>query len=548
LDYEVIVIGSGFGGAITSCRLAEAGIEVCILERGRRYGMGDFPRRLSEFKEAFWDPRDGLYGMFDLRSFPTIDVLTCAGLGGGSLIYANVSMPMPEEWLDENWPSDIPYSELLARYQQVQDMMEVATYPIDREPYRNTLKTLAHQRATEATKGEFSLPKLAVNFNGPPGRQSLNKHGALQTSCILTGECCIGCNVHAKNTLDLNYLFVAEKHGADIKTNYEVKMIRPLEEGYEVEGRRLEDGKWVAFKLQCRYLVLSAGCLGSTELLLRYQRNSGRRLSPMLGRRFSGNGDFLSYIGGLKQRIEPTYGPVITSAAKYVHNDPRGPIKEGGFFIEDAGLPLILAYYLEGTIPNTGAFAEVAKTIFRYIGRKFGWVNEIRIGDDISRIVAAEKITENIHVLLGMGRDVPDGMMKLNDRGDLELNWKLRSSKPFFDHMVKVMGDMGKALGGKTEENLIWLLKKVITVHPLGGCVMGDRPDKGVVNSTGQVFNEDGMYVADGSIVPSSIGANPSLTIAALSERIAEGMVERLKQGAPRASNSTDKSPQETGG
>ncbi|MFQ5876050.1 MAG: GMC family oxidoreductase, partial [Dehalococcoidia bacterium] len=447
-------------------------------------------------------------------------------------IYANVSLPMPQEWLDESWPSDISYPELLDRYRQVQDMMEVSPYPLDREPYSGTLKTLAHQKAAADTGGDFSLPALAVNFNGPPGHQSQNKHGALQTSCVLCCECDVGCNVHAKNTLDLNYLFVAEKRGADVKPNHEVRMIRPLEEGYAVEGRRLENGQWVAFSLQSRYLVLAAGALGSTELLLRYQKGSGKQLSPMLGRRFSGNGDFLSFVRRAKQRIEPTYGPVITSASRYELPGPGGPSNQGGFFIEDAGFPTFLAYYLDGSIPNANTYVRLLKTVYRYVGRQFGWVKEIRVGDDISRIIESEKATQNIHVLLGMGRDVPDGVMTLNDQQELEVAWELRSSRPYFDRLVKTMEGMGKSLGGKTEKNIIWLLRKVITVHPLGGCVMGDSPSTGVVNSAGQVFNDEAMYVADGSIVPAPIGANPSLTIAALSERIAQGMVARLKQGS----------------
>ena len=530
LDYEAIVVGSGFGGAVTACRLAEAGVQVAVLERGRRYGMGDFPRRLSELRDSFWDPADGKYGLYDLQQFRNIDVLTSAGLGGGSLIYANVSLPMPEEWLDESWPGDISYAELSARYEQVQDMTEVAQYPIDRDPYRGTPKTVAHETATTAAGGEFFYPSLAVNFNGPPGQMAPNKHGAMQTSCTLVGECDFGCNVHAKNTLDLNYLFVAQKHGADIRTDHHVTAIRSVEDGYEVAGERLEQGEWEPFTLRSRYVVVAAGTLGSTRLLLRYQRDAGRALSPMLGHRFSGNGDFLSYVLGTRQRDEPTLGPVITSAGKFAGDDASG-----GFFVEDAGLPIFLAYYLEGSFQAATVPKRLAKAIFPYLFRygllKLGLLKERNTGDDVAKILSAFKTTENLHLLLGMGRDVPDGVMSLEDDGTLELDWELKSSRPYFDRMVQVMGDMGRGLGGKTQENPMWAwpFRKVVTVHPLGGCAMGEGPETGVVDSMGQVFGEDGLYVADGAIVPSPIGANPSLTIAALAERIAEGLAARVQ-------------------
>ncbi len=250
----------------------------------------------------------------------------------------------------------------------------------------------------------------------------------------------------------------------------------------------------------------------------------------MLGHRFSGNGDFLSYVQGTTEPIEPTLGPVITGAAKYVHDDPKGPIKKGGFFIEDAGYPRILAYYFEGAIPSLGTIRKTAKAILRYVGRQFGLVKEIRPGDDFARVVKTRKFTRFMHVMLGMGRDVPDGVMTLNDTGDLELNWRLKSSRGYFNHLYRVMQQMGKSLGGKTRANPMWLLKKVITVHALGGCVMAESRDKGVVDTDGKVFGEDGLYVADGSIVPSPVGANPSLTIAALSEIIAERLVNRIRQ------------------
>ncbi len=232
--YDAVVVGSGFGGSVTAYRLAEAGRRVRVLERGRAYPPGSFTRSPYRARESFWDPRRGLTGMYHYWSFRGIDALVSAGLGGGSLIYANVFLRKDENWFVqedlrdggyEHWP--VTRADLDPHYDRVEAMIGLQRYPFDHEPYSKTPKTIAFKDAAEANGLEWFLPPLAVTFAnegrepvpGEPIEEKLpNLHGRARTTCQLCGECDVGCNYGAKNTLDYNYLTHAAHHGAEIRT------------------------------------------------------------------------------------------------------------------------------------------------------------------------------------------------------------------------------------------------------------------------------------------------------------------------------------------
>ena len=249
LEYEMAVIGSGFGGAILACRSARKWPgKVLLLERGKRYPMGSFPRSPHGLATNFWNlpsedrarPRhvarqDELHGLFDIRNYAHLDAVLCAGLGGGSLIYANVFLEPPDEVFAAGWPQGWHKERLRPYYDVAKAVLGARTVPQDDDPRRRILRTQLFQQVAARQGRPFRLAEINVFFGNdhdrplPIGAQELNRYGAPQTSCVYCGECDVGCNTHSKNTLDLNYLYVAERrYQAKVLTEHLATSIVPL--------------------------------------------------------------------------------------------------------------------------------------------------------------------------------------------------------------------------------------------------------------------------------------------------------------------------------
>ncbi len=542
---DVVVIGSGFGGSVTALRLAEKGYNVCLLERGRRYGYGEFPRHTREVKNLFWDPEDDLYGLYEANYFRKSDayIIAGSGLGGGSLVYANVLMRMPEDFF-KTWPGGITRQQLEPYYDRVIEMLEASPYPFDSNPYyRNTPKTQAiidafnkmppSQDAIEPA--HYIHPHLAVRFEGAfPGAQSHNKQGVLQSSCTKCGECDIGCNIHAKSTLDLTYIARASNQEllgnsgkkATVKTNALAFDIAPVEDGYKVKYRLLNNISQRDETIFTKKVVLSAGSYGSTSLLLKMKAKGNLpNLSPQLGYHWCGNGDLEGSIFKIPKDVNPSVGPVITASLAYRFQDYPEDGFPHGLYIQDGGIPAHLAWYLMGGIPSFYILKKRIKFVINFIKKQLGMDREIRIGDDVLSIIGRRDFICKAMVLLGMGRDRSTGRLFLNDSGQVELEWKMKKgSKYHFNHVRREMKKLAKEMGGRFQDNPLTYFNKVLAVHPLGGCVMAESADNGVVNVKGEAFGHPGLFVVDGSIIPSSTGVNPSLTIAAVAEMISDNL------------------------
>jgi cholesterol oxidase len=580
--FDCIVVGSGFGGSVTAQRLAQAGRRVLVLERGKAYPPGSFARSPVGFKSALWDPSEGLHGLFDLWSFSGLDALVSSGLGGGSLIYANVLLRKDEKWFvgpdnpgpgGESWP--LTRADLEIHYDRVERMMGVQTYPLDHAPYDRTPKTLALKAAAEERGMDWFLPPLAVTFGNPgenpvPGEpiteERPNLHGRTRQTCRLVGECDIGCNYGAKNTLDYTYLTAAWQDGAEIRTRCEVRELEPREDsGWSVsyiEHREEREGKATKTRGLPRVtvtgddVVLAAGTLGSTYLLLR-NRGALPGLSPRLGEGFTGNGDLLTFakrctetgIDGKRapRRIDPALGPVITSAIRVPDELDGTGSRRRGFYVEDAGYPEFVSWMLQlADAPN--ALARALPVLTHLVKTRVGQGNE-NISAEVSRLLGDCHLSSGALPLLIMGRDVPDGLMTL-DGDRLEVDWrKDRGSRQYFDAARAEARELADVLGGDFLDNPLWLLSRVITVHPLGGCRMGRSDAEGVVDPYGRVFNLPGLHVADGAVMPGPVGPNPSLTIAALADRCADAMLEgapALGERARRRAGSANGAPPAT--
>lgn len=518
IDYDVIVIGSGFGGSVTACRLAQKGHSVCVLERGRRWKPEEYPREPSD--PWWWNSEcpEKQNGWIDMQFYDDMGVAQGCGVGGGSLIYANVVIDAKPFVFDEGWPEEINYETLKPYYEKAGKMLNVQKIPDNQLTER---AKLMKEGAESIGQGErYEKLDLAVSFNkdynynlDDPFNEShsktyTNAQGVEQGTCIHCGNCDIGCQVKAKNTLDLNYLALAEQHNAEIKPLHLVKKITPIDKGYRIDFYQLDPDSESkqAGSLNAKKVIVAAGTMGTNELLLRCRDefDTLTDLSPALGKNWSSNGDFLTPALYPGREISPTRGPTITSAINFLDGSEDG----ARFYVEDGGFPDILGNAMQEFNADS----------------KFGLFNSA-----LSMAIRDRNPISCVMPWFGQAIDASDGEMELSRswlppfKKKFNLNWNVSKSEHAVQGMVDMHKKLSDATGGTHLVPPTWkYLKDLITPHPLGGCKMGDSRKNGVVNHKGEVFGYPGLYVADGSIFPKAIGLNPSKTIAALAERIAE--------------------------
>ncbi|MEZ4683444.1 MAG: alpha/beta fold hydrolase [Caldilineaceae bacterium] len=385
-----------------------------------------------------------------------------------------------------------------------------------------------------ATRGDFDKAPLAVNITLVEDGE-LNAAGVPQWKCRLCGDCVTGCNIGAKNTMIMNYLPLAKQRGAQIYTQVEVTAIRPAERrGYryrvEVLHREEIHGKLHSrdVVLYTNVLIVSAGTFGTNKLLLQAQMRGDFRFSSQLGKRFSGNADAIAVSYNGKERLDSIgygleetdwdVGPTITAMADFRRVPGRRHL------IEDAAFPSTLVH-----------------STARLFGTPLLWQGNRRIWLDLTKKTLAEKINGALNhsqVWLAMGHDSAGGEITLDRGGNLQLNWSGVGTEQVYDATRRTFHKLARFVGAanilnpRTQGNWFNRNKSTpITVHPLGGCCMADDCDHGVVDHAGRVYHPDGgvylgLYISDGSVCDASVGANPSLTIAALAERSAEQMIE----------------------
>ncbi|WP_437931544.1 GMC family oxidoreductase [Sorangium sp. So ce291] len=531
--FNVIVIGSGFGGAITAARLAEGGARVLVLERGRRWTADQHPRRPTD--AWLYRPNSPAKhnGWLDLRFFPRMIVAQGAGVGGGSLCYSAVLLEARPELFDAGWPPEITYKELRPYYAKVRDMLGVRPIPSQQLTARARLLQRASAKLGHGDR--FTSVPLGMTFDeswnygldDPLGHQHsksfVNQQGQRQGTCVHLGNCDIGCDVRAKNTLDLNYIPLAERHGAEVRPLHIVRRIEPDGTGYRVYFDRIDGERLIPGSVRAEKVVLAAGSLGTTELLLRCrdEYRTVPNISRRLGKHWSPNANFLTpatYPDG--DQVKQGIGPTITSGLDFLDGSVNGQ----RFSIQDDGFPNVLLNAMR---------AELASPALRPVA----WLLERRL----ARGLDEENPTRNVMVWLGQGIDAADGELRLSRRfakpweQGLDLKWRVDRSKELADTILEMHRRLSEATGGQLHVPLFWrLLRGMISVHPLGGCGMGRSRAEGVVDHAGRVFGYKNLFVADGAIFPGAAGSNPSMTIGALSERIADLMLRDPGAGAER--------------
>ena len=550
-SYDVVVVGSGYGGAVAASRLSRAGLRVCVLERGSERQPGEYPDTEGEMLKAMQiDAPPGhlksRIGLYDIRLNDDLNVVLGCGLGGGSLINAGVSIrPDGRVFDDAAWPQQLKAEVdkgLADGYKRALQMLGAQSYPLD-FPRLAKLEALERSARELGHAARFSRPPINVTFrNGP------NHAGVQQCKCVLCGDCVSGCNYRAKNTLLMNYLPDARNNGAQLFPCAAVCSVERSGDRWIVHYQALETGEESrdapTESVEAGIVVLAAGALGSTEILMR-SRDEGRgrlALSDQLGSRFSSNGDMFAFaynadspingigFGANRPSGMMDVGPCITGMIDL----RNGPTLTEGIVIEEGAVPGAMATLVR-TMLTTAAHLEGVKTrhgassMLRRASREaVSWVAGPRRG-----------AMRNTQTLLVMSHDEGNGCLRL-EQGRLRIEWRGVGGEPIFRSVDRRLKALSAVLGATYVRDPLWtsvLGHRLITVHPLGGCAMGADASSGVVDHRGRVYSgtsgtaiHEGLYVLDGSIIPMALGANPLLTISALAERCCSLMAEELNR------------------
>jgi cholesterol oxidase len=517
-DYDAVVIGSGYGGGVAAARLARAGKRVAVLERGREICVGDFPRRFSDLSHDLQlsgrqTQLGSPTGLYDVRLGEDMHVLVGCGLGGGSLINAGVALrPDARVFKDPAWPSELAGDPLLEEgYREAWRWLRPARDPRAHE--RSKLKALS--AASVALGVEPVAAPVTVSFV-----DCLNPAGIAQPACTLCGDCCGGCNVGAKNTVTLTYLPDALRHGAEIFTHAKVHHLAADDSGRWRIHFQVQPGADAASldavgSVSAALVVLAAGTLGSTEILLR-SRQRGLALSDRLGHRFSANGDIIAFGWGGKLPVAGIgvgYPPKVQDAVV-------GAAVSGQIELVDVGNLANSLTVQEGALPS--AMAPILPVLFLPNGRLLGALKSL-----ISGVYKGP--FAGLQTFFAVSHDSAAGQLTLEaDR--VVLRWPGASDEGVYRRLDAALEALVRQAGGTYVKNPLAgtvMGHQPATAHPLGGCGIGRDHRDGVVNHKGQVFAPGagtgdvhaGLYVMDGSIMPRSLGVNPLLTITALAER-----------------------------
>jgi cholesterol oxidase len=521
--YDYAVIGSGFGGSVSALRLTEKGYDVLMLEKGSELKAEDFPETNWDLKRWLWAPIFGWRGLFQMRPFSHVQVLAGAGVGGGSLTYAN-TLPVPKRgfFASAQWAHLADWEQELAPHYQTARRMLGAAPTTFLSPSDKLLKDLAEERGTPEA---FEKPHVAV-FMGEAGKTVPDPYfggeGPERTGCIRCGACMTGCKHGAKNTLDKNYLFFARKHGLDLKADTEVTLVSPLPEG----GYRIRALVGVSYfsRTEVSYVaknvVFSGGALGTNALLLRLKADPAAlpKISEQLGRRVRTNSESLICVTIPAAKEDHSKGIAINSLLQTDEHSHLEMVRYGtgsGFF-----RLLVTAPHLRGA----AGFLMIFRMLVAMILHPLLMLRAFFVPDwaRTTMILLYMRSTEGtLRFVRGAF-----GVMKT----ELEGGDRPSACIPEATELALLIA---RKTGGIARSMLYeQVLNVPTTAHILGGCCMGDSEQTGVIDPQHRVYGYAGLYVIDGSTVSANPGVNPSLTICALAERAMTGIPAKSALGA----------------
>ncbi|MCB0596557.1 MAG: GMC family oxidoreductase [Phaeodactylibacter sp.] len=509
-DYDYIVIGSGFGGSVSALRLAEKGYKVLVIEKGKWYKQEDFPKTNWNLPRMFWAPTLRFFGIMKMTFFRHITILSGVGVGGGSLVYANtLPVPKAEFFNSGNWKGLADWEgELRPFYQTAKKMLGAAPNP-RLEEGDLALKELA---AGIGREEQFEAADVAVYF-GQPGQTAPDPYfdgkGPERAGCTFCGGCMTGCRHNAKNTLDKNYLFLAQRLGVEILAESEVMDVTPIGEADGSDGYAVRYRSSTAFfknkkSATSRGIVFAGGVLGTIPLLLRLREASLPRLSARVGYDIRTNNESLIPVTTFDKSKDLSKGVAIGSILHTDENSHLEPVRysSGSGFWRWLLLPMA----------HGGSFAARMGKIFK------DWLSnplsnlKVLFVDDWARRTSTLLFMQHLDSTLRLRRERLGYVQSSVDKGE--------APSAFIPRAEELAQRYARILNGKaTVFGLEPILGIPSTAHILGGAAMGKDAGEGVIDKNNKVFGYENMLVCDGSMISANPGVNPSLTITAISER-----------------------------
>jgi cholesterol oxidase len=519
-DCDYVIIGSGFGGSVSALRLSEKGYKVLVLEKGMRLGAADFPKSNWDLKRWMWLPSMKYFGLFKLTFFRHVSVLSGVGVGGGSLVYAN-TLPVPKKgfFTSPSWAHLADWeTELRPFYQTALRMLGAATNP-RLETGDIALRELGRQIGMAQ---HFEPTQVSVFFGEPAQTVAdpfFGGKGPERAGCIFCGGCMTGCRHNAKNSLDKNYLHLAEQLGALIQPESLVTDVRPLgagdgADGYAVQWQPSATRKGAGGTVRCRGVVFAGGVLGTVELMLKLKQGSLPRLSERLGYGVRTNSEALI--------------PVTVPDGKSVFSDG---VAIGSILHTDEHSHLEPVRYAAGS-----GFWRLLMGPRVY--HRSGWMRALKLlGDWLAhplmnlKVLFVDDWAKRTQVLLYM-RTVDSTLRMVRGRFGLATRLDVGPAPtPFMPEAMDLSERYAAIVGGKpvamVSETVLGIPS---TAHILGGACMGRDASEGVIDSDNRVFGYRNMYICDGSMISANPGVNPSLSITAISERAMSRVPPRQAQ------------------
>jgi len=508
-DFDFVIMGSGFGGAVAALRLSEKGYRVLILEKGKWLGAKEFPTTNWNLKRWLWAPALRFFGLFKITFFRHIGIISGIGVGGGSLVYAN-TLPIPKSTFfeAETW------SHLADWQSELQDCYGVASamLGVTRNPRLQTgdlaLRKLAKEIGREAY---FESDNVGVFFGEPEVTVAdpyFDGRGPQRAGCNFCGGCMIGCRFNAKNSLDKNYLHLAQQEGAIIQAESEVVDVYPLGARDGTDGYRVlwkSSTKLVQKKgaYTCKGIVFAGGVLGTVKLLLELKKSSLPGLSEKIGTGIRTNSESLIGITTFEKDAVFSDGIAIGSI---LHTDEDSHLEPVRYPAGSGFWRLLLGPLVHGRNP----LIRLARIVGGWIRHPMKNLKVLFVDDWAKRtqiLLFMQTIDSTLRFssgLLGMKSTLEEGM----------------NPTPFIPEAKDLADRYAQIVNGKP--TVLWsesLLGIPTTAHILGGAVMGRDKEEGVIDKYNRVFGYKNMYICDGSMISANPGVNPSLTITALSER-----------------------------